>query len=106
MIFCPKDGGILKPKKDSGKTVMVCSKCNYVYKGDEKPKFSEKIDSKAEIDVVDSDDCETLPQMDVECPKCKNKKAYYWLVQTRAGDEPQTKFLKCTKCKHVWRDYD
>ncbi|MBI2108536.1 transcription factor S, partial [Candidatus Woesearchaeota archaeon] len=32
--------------------------------------------------------------------------AYFWLVQTRAGDEPETKFLRCEKCSHTWRDYD
>ena len=41
-----------------------------------------------------------------ECPKCRHKKAYYWTVQTRAGDEAETKFLKCEKCSHTWRDYD
>ncbi|MEK6946569.1 MAG: transcription factor S, partial [Nanoarchaeota archaeon] len=35
-----------------------------------------------------------------------HKTAYFWLVQTRAGDEPETKFLKCEKCGHTWRDYD
>ncbi|MBI1969528.1 transcription factor S, partial [Candidatus Woesearchaeota archaeon] len=21
------------------------------------------------------------------------------------GDEPETKFLRCQKCRHTWRDY-
>ncbi|MBD3310349.1 transcription factor S, partial [Candidatus Woesearchaeota archaeon] len=50
-------------------------------------------------------DFETDPVTKAECPKCHNKEAYYWEVQTRAADEPPTKFLKCTKCKHIWRDY-
>ena len=48
---------------------------------------------------------ETNPLTEAECPKCHNKKARYWTQQTRAGDEPETKFYKCEKCKHVWRDY-
>lgn len=46
-----------------------------------------------------------MPVTDAECPKCHNKKAYYWTAQTRAADEPETKFLKCQKCGHTWRDY-
>ena len=55
--------------------------------------------------VVYEDDIQILPETDAECPRCHHKKAYFWEVQTRAADEPATKFLKCTKCKHTWRDY-
>jgi len=59
------------------------------------------------FDVIEEDDTEKIHPIDnnVECPKCGNKEAYYWTVQTRAGDEAETKFLKCTRCKHTWRDY-
>lgn len=61
--------------------------------------------SKKKIEVVDADD-ETLPEdKTIECPECDNMGAFWWLQQTRAGDEPETKFLKCSKCKHTWRDY-
>ena len=39
------------------------------------------------------------------CPKCGNTEAYWYMQQTRGGDEPQTKFLKCTKCGYSWREY-
>ena len=58
------------------------------------------------VEVVDKCELQTLPKTTVECPKCSHKTAYFWLVQTRAGDEPETKFLKCEKCGHTWRDYD
>jgi DNA-directed RNA polymerase subunit M len=103
-MFCPKCGSLLKPKHDGNKKLMVCS-CGYKAK-DAQYVISEKAAPKKKVEVVDRDDYETLPLMDAECPKCGHKKAYYWLVQTRAGDEPETKFLKCEKCKHVWRDYD
>ncbi len=48
---------------------------------------------------------EVLPKTTAECPKCHNDKAYYWIVQTRSSDEAPTKFLKCVKCEHRWRDY-
>lgn len=58
-----------------------------------------------EIEVVDRGDLQTLPMTEENCEKCGHGKAYFWLVQTRAGDEPETKFLKCEKCEHTWRDY-
>ena len=45
------------------------------------------------------------PITNEKCPKCGHGKAYYAMVQTRAADEPETKFFKCEKCKHRWRDY-
>ena len=52
------------------------------------------------------EDIATMPRVKVECRKCKNGEAYYWMLQTRAGDEPATKFFRCTKCKYTWREYD
>ena len=59
-----------------------------------------------EVEVIDKGELQTLPKTTAECPKCYHRTAYFWLVQTRAGDEPETKFLKCEKCGHTWRDYD
>lgn len=104
-MFCPKCGSILIPKKEKDKKKLVCS-CGYVSEESEKLRIKEIVHKEKDVDVVDDNDhLNTLPKTEAECPKCKNKEAYYWLVQTRAGDEPQTKFLKCTKCKHTWRDY-
>ena len=50
------------------------------------------------------EDEKSLPETEAECPQCGNDKAYYWLVQTRAADEPETRFFRCTKCKKVWRE--
>lgn len=102
-MFCPKCGSLLKPNKEKKKT-LICS-CGYKSKS-EGMSVKETIESKNKnIDVVDRE-IETLPKTDAECPKCHHRTAYYWLVQTRAGDEPETKFLKCEKCKHIWRDYN
>lgn len=46
-----------------------------------------------------------LPDTDAECSKCGNKKAYWFVQQTRSSDEPPTRFYRCTKCKHTWREY-
>jgi DNA-directed RNA polymerase subunit M len=106
MMFCPKCGAILVPKKEGNKKVLACS-CGYKSKDVSDTTLKEgKKEKVEEVEVVDHGRLETLPKAtDVECPKCGNKEAYFWLVQTRASDEPETKFLKCTKCSHTWRDY-
>jgi DNA-directed RNA polymerase subunit M len=102
-MFCPKCGSILLPKKEGNKNIMVCA-CGYSNKS-ASVKIKEVIKDKEKIEAIEEDH-EVHPLTDdVECPKCKHTKAYYWEVQTRASDEPATKFLKCEKCKHIWRDY-
>ncbi len=68
-------------------------------------KIEQKIAQKNDVEVVDKDEDSTLPTCDFDCSKCDSKKAYYWMIQTRASDEPETKFLKCVKCKYTTRDY-
>jgi transcription factor S len=104
MMFCPKCGSLLVPKKN--KKVLACS-CGYTNKDKENIKLSEEIKNEDEIAVIDQhDDLKALPLTDAECPKCKNGKARFWTTQTRAADEAETKFLRCEKCSHVWREYD
>ncbi len=97
-MFCPKCGSIMMTDK--------CS-CGYVGEKGQKLQISEKkVEKKQPLEIVDAEqDEKILPETDIECPKCGHRRAYFWEVQTRAGDEPPTKFLKCVKCKHIWRDY-
>lgn len=105
MLFCPKCGSLLKAKQEKGKTIMYCS-CGFTNKNVEATEIKETIKSNdKEIEIIHNDEDNMLPLIDIECSKCGHGKAYYWLVQTRAGDEPETKFLKCQKCKYTWRDY-
>ncbi len=103
MMFCPKCGSLLVPRKDAGKKVMHC-KCGYNSKEVDNAVLSEKMRRRELISVVEKEP-EPHPITQALCPKCEHKKAYFWTIQTRAGDEPETKFLKCEKCEHVWRDY-
>ena len=41
----------------------------------------------------------------IDCEKCHNKEGVSWAFQTRSADEPETKFYRCIKCNHTWRDY-
>lgn len=103
-MFCPKCGSIMMPKTVDDKKVLGCS-CGYVDKKSDS-KMTETVKKKDSITVIeDNREDEMLPTTNAECPKCHNKESYYWLVQTRSADEPETKFLKCTKCKHTFRDY-
>ncbi|HLD07157.1 MAG TPA: transcription factor S [Candidatus Nanoarchaeia archaeon] len=104
-MFCPKCGSILIPSVSKGKKILGCS-CGYKSKDVKSAQISERVREKQEgIAVVEKDAPEHLPQVDAECSKCGHGKAYFWTVQTRAGDEPETKFFRCAKCKHTWRDY-
>jgi transcription factor S len=105
-MFCPKCGSILVPRKEDSRKMLACS-CGYKTAQIEKVTIKESMpEPEKDVEVVDKGELQTLPKTTVECPKCSNMTAYFWLVQTRAGDEPETKFLKCEKCGHTWRDYD
>ena len=105
MEFCPKCGSIVVPKAGSKSKSYACD-CGYRTKQVPSTVLKEKItlEKKDQIEVIDKN-LETLPKTEEECPKCKNNGAYYWSVQTRAGDEAETRFFECTKCKHRWRAY-
>jgi transcription factor S len=108
MKFCKKCKSLMLPKKDSkAGAYLACNNCGYTDKKAEiEDNLSTKITHKDTIVIIDETIEEsTLPTTQADCPQCKNKDAYYWIQQTRASDEPETKFLKCTKCKHTWRDY-
>lgn len=40
----------------------------------------------------------TVHLPDMVCRKCKGVDYYYYSMQTRSGDEPETIFLTCSKC--------
>ena len=102
MEFCPKCGGIIIIK-DNKKA--VCAKCGYRPKGKVKIQTSEKIEKAKGVAVIKARDLTTDPIIEIKCPNCKHEGAYFWTLQTRSSDESETKFYRCTKCDHTWRDY-
>lgn len=113
MVFCPKCGALLRLKEKAGKKVLWCT-CGFASElVKDKTKFvKESVAQKKEalpvketrrLEVVE--EIEINPKIAALCEKCGHKEAYYWTQQTRGADEPETRFFKCVKCSHTWREY-
>ena len=101
MEFCEKCGSVMMVTGDCG----TCAACGHKVRKKMKIEASEKIKKTDSIAVIKEDSESTNPIVQIDCPKCDSNKAYFWTMQTRAGDESETKFYKCVKCKHTWRKY-
>ncbi|MEM3022626.1 MAG: transcription factor S [Candidatus Bathyarchaeia archaeon] len=105
MKFCPKCDTALIPSKREGSVLFTCPKCGYELSSKEKE--VRRIKRERENVVVigrEEQKLRTLPTAKAECPKCGNKRAFYWMVQTRGADESSTQFFRCTKCSYTWRE--
>ena len=100
LTFCEKCKGIMMAS-DAG--TMKCRACGNEIK--KKADMSLKTErSKSDIIVLEKDES-TLPTIEKSCGECSNDVAFFWMIQTRSSDEPPTRFFRCTKCKHTWREY-
>lgn len=106
MLFCPKCKSILRPRDRNGKKVLYCS-CGFVKspEGEESVELKEKIENLKKVEVMDEQAENIQSKIKIKCEKCGNNVAYYWTQQTRSADEPETRFFKCVKCAHTWREY-
>ncbi|MGQ0772088.1 MAG: transcription factor S [Nitrososphaerota archaeon] len=98
MQFCPKCG--VRLKKGS------CQKCGYA--ASEEKHETKKATTQLDKSFTVFDEPlgnETLPSITIDCEKCGNTEAVWWMLQTRSADEPTTQFYRCTKCSHTWRNY-
>lgn len=102
-MFCEKCGSILRPKQKGAKKVLFCS-CGFTKSIDEEQlEIKEEVQTAKPIEVIEKVD--VRPKIRTKCEECGNDIAYYWTQQTRGADEPETRFFKCTKCSHTWREY-
>jgi len=100
MEFCPKCGSVLVEKNKKYK----CARCSYSAKGKVKIEASEKAGEKQQIGIIKEKDTDVFPTTAASCSKCGHGEAYFWSAQTRAADEAETQFFRCTKCKNTWRE--
>ena len=80
---------------------MQCS-CGYIQ---EDGKIKDRKKKTDEVVVIDKEQPQILPKIKYDCKNCNNTEAFFWTLQTRGGDEPETRFFKCTKCSSVFREY-
>jgi DNA-directed RNA polymerase subunit M len=114
MEFCSECGSRLVLKKVSSANqeslMLVCTKCHFKKEESQQgAKFKEKIiehDPKQFVAVIGKDEqLSTLPTLSIECPRCGNKTANVWQVQTRGSDESSTQFFRCLQCGFTMREY-
>lgn len=112
MRFCPKCNNRLRFRhvklESTTEPALACDKCGFwepittaVGKSESSGEEKESIKVVGETEMS----IKTMPTTTIECPKCHNNEAYWWFLQTRAGDEATTQFYRCTKCEHTWRVY-
>ena len=109
MKFCDKCGNLMIAEKKQGKLRYICRKCGRVSRGKKvtSTRISEelKVEEKIVPVLTEKEAFEQYPKTKIICPECENNEAYWYMQQTRGGDEPQTRFYCCTKCGHKWREY-
>ena len=100
----------MKPRIEQG--IVLCPKCGFTADKEEQESISKsKISSvqesisRSSLKIMDAESPNALPTTTVECPKCGNNTAFWWMLQTRSADEATTQFYRCTKCVHTWRNY-
>lgn len=110
MEFCPDCGMWLdltqKKSKNRVFTLHFCPKCNYqkkFFSTDSSFSRIGKSFTTERIAIIDGESANirTKPTTKIDYPKCDNKAAFWWMIQTRGADELPTQFFKCTKCMYT-----
>ena len=105
MKFCPKCD--VRLKKSLNSSALSCSECDYSEaEGSEIQNNTLEEEPNSDFLVLEENEGkDTMPTIEIECEKCGNKEAFWWMLQTRSADEPTTQFYRCTKCEYTWRNY-
>ena len=103
-MFCPKCKSLLKLNRKTEQKECKNPNCGGHSESKGKDVITKRKQEDKEIVVTEGIEG-TLPTTKIICEKCKHNEATFYLRQTRAADEPTTRFYQCTKCKHRWREY-
>ena len=111
MKFCPKCDSRLRNRQED--QTLTCLKCGHIIVSDNNKSTASIVSTVSSYDysddtlkILDSDrPIEGLPTTNIECPKCQNNLAFWWMLQTRSADEATTQLYRFTKCSHTWRNY-
>ncbi len=87
------------------KKSYVCSKCGYSEQSSVKIVEAAEGTTSEAMKTIDTADMAGVSTVDEQCPKCGYGKATWFMQQTRGGDEPTTRFYRCVRCRHTWREY-
>ncbi len=106
MEFCTRCGTLLTPRETEGKKVLHCPSCGTSKEIGASSRRGYVLSSATPSNdnvVVVKEEVVPYAKTKANCRRCGNAEAYYYSVQTRGGDEAETVYLTCTKCKHVWK---
>ena len=104
MKFCPKCE--VRLKKTDQSTSLSCPKCGHSEIQNKKIKKNQEENTKPDLNILaENEGKETVSTIKIDCEKCGNDEAVWWMLQTRSADEPTTQFYRCIKCNHTWRNY-
>lgn len=102
--FCPKCEKRMKPRIEED--ILSCPKCGLIAQREEKSEVNLIRDPPGSLKIMEVEKgLDALPTTTIDCSKCGNDMAFWWMLQTRSADEPTTQFYRCTKCTHTWRNY-
>ncbi|MEM2093785.1 MAG: transcription factor S [Candidatus Bathyarchaeia archaeon] len=113
MEFCPncETRLVLRRKGSRAESgfVLVCAKCGYSKDTEKEELVTARLTDKSpqeRIAVIGEQEAriQTMPTAKTECPRCGNREANWWMVQTRGADEAPTQFFRCTQCGYTWRE--
>jgi transcription factor S len=88
--------------------ILSCPECGLITEREEKPggKVDLIRDPPGSLKIMEAEKgLDALPTTTIDCSRCGNDMAFWWMLQTRSADEPTTQFYRCTKCTHTWRNY-
>ena len=113
MKFCPNCETRMRLKFDENQ--VICPKCDFRVDGNinginlntsSVTGNTATIQEGNALRIMDGENHgEILPTINIDCPKCNNNLAVWWMLQTRSADEATTQFYRCSKCNHTWRNY-